>query len=164
MWYLTKETKCTNSEILNVYTRLFIFICKLYWSYSHYVNSISPSVGAITCWQSIPLTHVSSVTDIIESSLGVVIVDHVLCDCFSFRKVLPVAVIPMLLVVLVLTFQIKSLFCPRKPVSFRSVTRHKCGGESSKRTHLSSSGALNIEISQWTLAPWALLPWILHCV
>lgn len=43
-------------------------------------------VGAITCWQSIPLRHVSSVTDIIERSLGVVIVDHVLCDCFSFKE------------------------------------------------------------------------------
>lgn len=49
-------------------------------------NSISPSVGAITCWQSIPLTHVSSGTDIVESSLGVVTVDHVFCDCFSFKE------------------------------------------------------------------------------
>lgn len=94
--YHTKGTKCKNSEILNVYTRLFIFICKLYWIYSHYVNSITPSVGAITCWQSIlPLpphthtnthTHLSSVTDVIQSSLGVVTVDHMLCDCFSFTE------------------------------------------------------------------------------
>lgn len=31
-------------------------------------------------------THLSSVTDVIQSSLGVVTVDHMLCDCFFFTE------------------------------------------------------------------------------
>lgn len=76
---------------------------------------------------------------------------------FPLRKVFPVAVISMLLVVLVPKFQIKSLFCHRKPVSVRLIPWIDRGWiyfscQVLDRARLSSSVALSIEIScQWML-------------
>lgn len=76
---------------------------------------------------------------------------------FPLRKVFPVAVISMLLVVLVLKFQIKSLFCHRKPVSVRLMCWIDRGWiyfpcQVLDRARLSSCVALSIEMScQWML-------------
>lgn len=131
-------------KILNVYTKLFIFICKLYWSYSHYVNSISPSVGAITCWQSIPLTHVSSVMDIIERLLSVVTVVHVLCDCFSFQEGFTSCCHTNAACRFGTYVSNKKPILPsEKLISFRSVTRH--AEENPQR------GPFSLHLESWIL-------------
>lgn len=67
-------------------------------------------------------TAFSLVLDVTPCFTSVVTVDHVLRDCFSSEEgYFPVAVISKLLVVLVLEFQIKSLFCHQISLSVRLI-------------------------------------------